>query len=69
MSVAPSILLLLALSIVLFGITAVCMTLASMRESRNESDRMAALLYGVSGYTLGAGVACIFVLICMAVVS
>ena len=69
MSVAPSVLILLALAIVLFGITALCMTIASARENRNKSDRIAAVLYSVSGYVLGAGVVCIFILTCMATTS
>lgn len=69
MSVVPSVLILMALAIVLFGITAMCMTIASARENRNKSDRMAAVLYSVSGYVLGAGVVCIFILICLAVAS
>mgnify|MGYP001253612120 CR=1 FL=1 len=68
MSVTPS-MFLLALSIVLFSLSALCLTIASVRENRNESDCMAAMLYSASGYTLGAGIACIFILTCMATTS
>lgn len=69
MIVTPSILILLALSVLLFNIAAVCMKIASVRDNRNESDHMAAVLYTMSGYIIGAGVVCIFVLICLVIAS